>query len=117
MRQRNSGFSLLEMLAVVVIMGLVAAVVVPMLSTGVEQAKEKSCFHHRAQINAAVERYYVVHDAYPSDDLSELDGHEDYLPNGIPTCPLSGAQYRLNSATKRVVGHTGGGKGGSDHNP
>ena len=117
MRRRTTGLSLLEMLAVVVIMGMVATMVVPMLASGVEQAKEKICFHHRAQINAASERYYIVNDVYPSDDLSELENDEEYFPSGIPTCPISGAEYMLNSSTKRVLGHTGGGKGGVDHDP
>jgi len=107
---KRPAFSLLELLAVVTILGFLATVILPRVSESSATAKEKTCFHHRAQINAAVEIYAVRNGALP-DDLSDLNT-PDVFPEGIPTCPVSGVAYTLNPTTKRVLGHLGGGKSG-----
>ena len=104
------GLSLLELLAVITIIGFLSTLVVTRVSTAADTAKEKTCFHHRAQINAAVEIYAVKNDAFPT-SISDIDT-PDVFPDGIPTCPVSGVAYTLNATTHRVQGHLGGGKTG-----
>src|SRR5688500_4317266 len=105
-------FSLMELLAVVTILGIIAALVIPRLVSGGDKAKDKTCLHNRAELNISVERYYMHNGAWPADDLSDIAGDVDYFPEGIPLCPVSGAPYRLDPATHRVLGHDAG-----DHNP
>ena len=107
-------FSLLELLAVITIIGFLATLIVPRVSDSAATAKEKSCFHNRAQINSAIEIYAVKNGSLPT-SIADINT-PDAFPDGIPTCPVSGAAYKLNTITSRVLGHTGGGKGG-DHNP
>ena len=107
---KRVGFSLLELLAVIAIIGFLSTLLVPRLSTSADTAKEKTCFHHRAQINAAVEIFSVKNGSFPS-TLADLDT-PDVFPDGIPTCPVSGVAYTLNATTHRVQGHLGGGKTG-----
>jgi prepilin-type N-terminal cleavage/methylation domain-containing protein len=102
--QRRSGLSLLELLAVVVILGVLALVIIPRISVSGSTAKEMSCFHNKAEINAAVERYNVEHGALPT-SIDDLD--TNYFPDGIPTCPVTAGVYAL-GANKRVTGHTAG---------
>ena len=104
------GFSLLELLAVISIIAFIASIIVPRVNSSVSTAKEKSCFHNRAQINAAVEVYAVETGGFPA-TISVLDT-PDRFPEGIPVCPVSGVAYTLNSTTYRVEGHLGGGKSG-----
>jgi len=108
--KKRRGFSLLELLAVVTILGFLATMILPRVAESTATAKEQTCFHHRAQINAAVEIYAVRNGALPN-ELSDLDTPEVF-PEGIPTCPVSGVPYALNPTTKRVLGHLGGGKAG-----
>ncbi|MDC0936128.1 prepilin-type N-terminal cleavage/methylation domain-containing protein [Pirellulales bacterium] len=108
---RRRGLSLIELIAVVAIVALLATVAGSSVRQSVIVSKEKTCFHNRAQINNTVERYYLDHGAYP-DDISDLDVVE-YFPDGLPACPVSGNAYFLQNSTKRVVGHSGGGKGGN----
>ncbi len=108
--KKHQAFSLLELLAVITILGFLASIILPRVSKSSATAKEKTCFHHRAQINAAVEIYAIKNGALPN-DLSDLDT-PDVFPDGIPTCPVSGVPYALNATTKRVLGHLGGGKAG-----
>jgi len=106
-------FSLMELIAVVVILGILAAVVLPRVSSGTDAAKEKTCYHNRAEINITVEQYYLHTGSWPANDLSDIAADPNYFPDGLPTCPTSGAAYRLDPATHRVVGHAGS----ADHNP
>jgi prepilin-type N-terminal cleavage/methylation domain-containing protein len=107
---KNAAFSLLELIAVVAILGLIASLILPRVSTSTTKAKQKTCFHHRAQINTAVEMYYLENSEFPA-ALSDIDT-PDAFPDGIPTCPVSGVAYLLNATTHRVQGHLGGGKSG-----
>jgi general secretion pathway protein G len=103
---RRHGFSLLELLAVVLIIGAIAAILVPRASVARREAEEKACSHNRMLINSAVERFAVTTGGNPSslDDLNT----QDYFPEGIPVCPVSGNPYTLNPGTQRVSGHTPG---------
>ena len=104
------GFSLLELLAVISIIAFIASIIIPRVTASVSTAKEKSCFHNRAQINSAVETYAVENSAFPT-TINDLNT-PDRFPDGIPVCPVSGVTYTLNSTTHRVQGHLGGGKSG-----
>jgi general secretion pathway protein G len=115
--KRSSGFSLLELLTVVVILGIIASIVLPRDTTSSSAAKEKTCYHNRAEIKSLVEQYYLNTNAWPADNLSDIGANINHFPQGISVCPVSGQPYRLDSTTHRVIGHTGGGKGGSDHSP
>jgi prepilin-type N-terminal cleavage/methylation domain-containing protein len=107
------GFSLVELFAVLVILGLLAILVLPRVVVGTDVAKHQTCSHNRAEINITVERYKLHTGNWPAHDLSDIAGDANYFPDGLPTCPVSGAAYRLDALTHRVVGHTGA----SDHNP
>ena len=101
----RNGFSLLELLAVVVILGIIAMVVIPRINFSAATAKENSCFQNKAEINSAVERYYFDNGALPT--LVQLDVPA-YFPDGLPDCPVTNAPYTLAPATGRVSGHTTG---------
>jgi prepilin-type N-terminal cleavage/methylation domain-containing protein len=116
MPQRNKrprGFSLMELLAVVTILGVIAALVLPRVIGNSDNAKEKSCQHNRAEINIAVERYYIHMGVWAADDLSDIAADLGYFPDGLPSCPVSGDAYQLDGTIHRVQGHTGPG----DHSP
>ena len=101
-RTRRSGFSLLELLAVVTILGVIAAIIVPRVSTSSATAKTKVRDHQKATINGAVERYYIDMNAWPATDLSDIGANINYFPSGIPTNPVDGSSYTLNTTTHRV---------------
>ena len=103
-------FSLLELLAVITIIGFIASLILPRVSTSASTAKEKTCFHHRAQINSAVEIYYIQNGSFPT-SLADIDTSDNF-PDGLPQCPVSNVAYTLNATTHRVQGHLGGGKTG-----
>jgi general secretion pathway protein G len=103
------GFSLMELIAVVAILGIIAALIVPRVNQGTDRTKETTCHHNRAEINITVERYYLHNGTWPANDLSDIGADPDYFPDGLPNCPASGAAYVLDPTTHRVIGHAGPG--------
>lgn len=100
--KRRSGFSLLELLAVVTILGVIAAVVVPRISTSKAGAQAEVNKQNIAEINSAVERWYFDNGTWPADDLTDIGTNVNYFPDGLPTNPVDGSAYALDSATHRV---------------
>jgi general secretion pathway protein G len=101
-RNKKRGFSLLELLAVVTILGIIAAIIVPRVTVSSATAKQRVSEHHKATINSAVERYYVNTGGWPADNLSDIGADNNYFPDGIPVNPVDSSAYTLNSTTHRV---------------
>ncbi len=98
----RAGFSLMELLAVVTILGIIAAIIVPRVAVSSDTAKAKVNSHNRATINAAVERWYIEKGAWPANNLSDIGADINYFPDGIPVDPVDGSAYTLNATTHRV---------------
>jgi type II secretory pathway pseudopilin PulG len=107
--RRSAAFSLIELLGVVTILGILAALILPRVSVTNAAAEENVCHHNCVQVNSLVEQYFMHHGAWPADNLSDIAADVDYFPQGMPTCPVSGQAYQLDSTTHRVVGHDGAG--------
>ena len=101
-QKRRGGFSLLELLAVVTILGIIAVVVIPRISVSSAKAKEESNKQNKAEINSAVERWYFEKGTWPKDDLTDIAGDTTYFPDGLPKNPVDNSGYALDSTTHRV---------------
>lgn len=101
-RQTRRGFSLLELLAVVSILGVIAAVVVPRISTSKASAQAEVNNQNIAEINSAVERWYFENGKWPKDDLSDIAADVNYFPEGLPTNPVDSSTYALDGTSHRV---------------
>ncbi len=102
----------MELLAVVAILGIIAAVVVPRIANNSQNAKEQLCQHHQGQLNTLLERYYLQNGSAAT-SISDLEGTaEELLPGTAPICPISGVAYEVDPITGHVKPHTIG-----SHNP
>jgi len=70
--QREQGVTLIEMLAVVVILGIVSAIAVPAVGSAINSAKVNSTESDLGTVQQALERYYFDHNQYPA-NLAQLD--------------------------------------------
>ncbi len=104
---QQTGFSLLELMLVVIIVGVLVMITITRVSQSNDVAKENTCRHNRNEINSALEQYAVSNGSLAT-AISDVDT-TDYFPGGIPTCPVSGDPYVLNATTHRVEGHTNSG--------
>lgn len=104
-RTGREGFSLLEVLAVVSLMGIVAAIVMPRLSSHSQEVRINSCHVHRGNIEVQAELWLRNHREWPASNLGDIGTTDRYFPDGLPTCPVDGSQYAIDRKTGRVVGH------------
>jgi prepilin-type N-terminal cleavage/methylation domain-containing protein len=106
-KTNRTAFSLMELLAVVTILGIIAAMALPRIMVGTDSAKATTCHHNRAEINITVERYYLHTGSWQANDLSGIGADPNYFPDGVPTCPSTGSAYTLDPVSHRVIGHAG----------
>jgi prepilin-type N-terminal cleavage/methylation domain-containing protein len=102
-RHGRRGFSLLELLAVVTIMGILAVVIIPRIGGHTLTAKINCCHQYKGDLNAAIERYRFDHNVLPA-SLNDLS--PDYYPDAIPPCPVTGGAYTIDPVTGRIQGHS-----------
>lgn len=67
-RQKNQGFTLIEVMVVVVILGILAAMIVPKIMSRPEQAKLVKAQQDVAAIQNALDLYQLDNGFYPSTD-------------------------------------------------
>ena len=71
----KSGFTLVEILIVVVILGILAAIVIPQFTGASTEAKESSLVSNLQSIRSQIELFKIQHnDILPGQILSEADG-------------------------------------------
>lgn len=101
--QRRKGFTLIEIMIVVAIIGILAAIAIPRYIQSTNDAKKKACAANIANINAQWETKYVSTGAYGT--LAALTGDTAYFPDGAPTCPF-GVAYAEGGSTHRIDAST-----------
>jgi len=71
----KSGFTLVEILIVVVILGILAAIVIPQFTGASTEAKESALVSNLQAVRSQVELFKIQHnDILPGEILSEVDG-------------------------------------------
>lgn len=109
-RGSRNGFTLVELLIVVIILGILAAIVIPQLSTSSDEAKESTLVTDIQMMRNAIDLYRVQHkDLYPGTisgqpswdnfvmhmtTATDADGNSGtdfgpYLRTGIPRNPVN----------------------------
>jgi prepilin-type N-terminal cleavage/methylation domain-containing protein len=104
--RRPTAFTLVELLIVVMLLGVLAAVIIPRVIASAAEAKKTACAQNVANINKQVERWRLEKGTWPKINLSDIGADPEYFPDGIPRCPVDGSQYTLNSSGYRVTGHS-----------
>lgn len=109
----KKGFTLMEVLLVVLILAVLASIVVPRVAESTASSKEAKCDANVANLIRALELRATKNDGdYPADQTefnSEVLNNTTYFPHGAPTCPY-GTSYTYNATLKTITDHTS-----SDH--
>ncbi|MFZ5925248.1 MAG: prepilin-type N-terminal cleavage/methylation domain-containing protein [Bacillota bacterium] len=98
------GFTLVEMLIVLAIIAILAAIAVPSFSRLTRSAKARACAENVRMIETAAQAWAADHNGEFPESL-EVEGFEEYFKSGsVPTCPF-GDEYDYNSETGTVTPH------------
>jgi len=103
----QKGITLGEVLLVVLLISILAAVMIPRFLSVSRDAKYEACRTNVANINALVQLYYIKEGTWPRTDLADIATNINYFPDlTLPNCPVtSSAAYEIVTPTHRVTGH------------
>jgi prepilin-type N-terminal cleavage/methylation domain-containing protein len=99
-------FSLTELMSVLVILGVLAALVVPRVGGHHDTSKRAACYANQGDIELQVKLWKRANGTYPAADLSDIGANTTYFPSGVPVCPVDGTPYTINTTSGLVNGHT-----------
>lgn len=105
--KRSKGFTLIELMIVVAIIGILAAVAIPKFADLVTKSKEASAKGSLGAVRSAISIYYGdTEGVYPANLFEALTGGNKYMPpiQGTPSL----GRYELPRNNNGNPGHTGG---------
>lgn len=110
--RNKKGFTLIEMLIVVVIIGVLGAVIVPSMSGSSDKARKAACKANVRNIQSTIELMAFEHNkqmadidwaAFSSGNFTSADDNgtftqaqwEQYFPDGGVPCPVLESEYKI----------------------
>jgi prepilin-type N-terminal cleavage/methylation domain-containing protein len=98
----NEGFTLVEIMIVVAIIGILVAIGVPGFINSRRQSQAKACQENQMKVSGAVMRYALANSSAAVPEWGQLIGTTLYLAR-TPICPTTGTAIPLPPSIQAVT--------------
>ncbi len=105
---KDEGFTLVELMVVVLIIGILVAIAIPVFTSAKNNAQKRSCFANQRTLDGAAHSYEASQGSLPTPDITALQ--TALVPSYVatpPACPLDGTKSMLSSYNWAVNNGTG----------
>lgn len=93
--RKSKGFTLVEIMIVVLIIGILLAIAVPNFIKARENSRTRTCIANLRQIEAAKEQWAMENKKGAADTPTTANLTPDYM-KAFPTCPSTATAYTIN---------------------
>ena len=97
-RSRSDAFTLIELLVVIAIIAILAAALMPALSSALDRTRVTECRSNLTHIGIALRMFYNDHGSYP-DSLNQLVSAGLITDDSLLICTKTGQQYHYERPT------------------
>jgi len=91
--QRQSGFTLVELMIVFLILGILIGIAVPVMLNSRKSARQRVCQANQRVVDGAVQAYSALKEGEYPDELDDLMQSGTELLKKIPHCPNGSTGY------------------------
>jgi type IV pilus assembly protein PilA len=102
-KKGEKGFSLVELMVVIVIIGVLIAIAIPVYRNTTEKAELRACHANQRMIEGAASQY-AMNEGIDIENVDDIDELKDYFSGGVPKCP-SGVDYSITGGKVTCENH------------
>lgn len=97
MKMNRKGFTLVEIMIVVLIIGILAAIAIPNFIKSRRMSQANSCIANMKQIIGAAEQYKMANKKNPASVADLCSDTEGFIKGKEPTCPANDGTYTFSA--------------------